>query len=647
MLNYKNEISRTPPSDVPERSFDCGTPLFYCFDCALCEQETETGYDYYAVNCYTGNRLRISRRKFPMATYEDVKFAELVHRSALAGASRYQIDRPAGQGISLAKSKQLLRYILGVILPQCGYATTAEQVKYGELILEAISRQETILVEAGDGFEQSLPYLIAIIITKRGRLNDQANLSLYPEMQYADMFKLPSIVSMPNVAQQKEIASDWIPALSRILLDREMILTPLTAIHRRGREHFVCQRNLRVHLSREKNQDMRKALVILLHQGAADDFTGAKDLPLNTMKKICAPKYCDSACRYREVCRFATYRKAAHSYDFDFQVCGHGHILNDGQERFIGRPTFVPNHQLILISQKHLLENAEKVYAEEISNQTAQQIMDLVGAQKYHRKGSRNLASIASRKLRNVNNKLFSALTISVEQVEKCEAVVLDNEATRQLNNITDISDRLIGILRNEVFYRKAEAIITWARERYKANLSRVDIGRLLAKTSNTDSELRKQAILLHRAICEQPGIAVHIANEASDRREPRFGINPEQYALHRERSSVKDKIWRRIEKLMLSENMRCVGCDIFYDLIWTLGQLRDCSAYLAQNCEWNYALDVKDGETLLCATPKNLPERLSRDLWSRKIPIMLISEEPASTNDTEYIKSALGLDIK
>jgi hypothetical protein len=582
-----------------------------------------------------------------MATYEDIKLAELIHRSALAGASRYQIDRPAGQGISLAKAKQLLRYIIGVILPQCGYATTAEQVKHGELVLEAISRQETILVEAGAGFEQSLPYLIAIIISKRGRLNDQANLSLYPEMQYADMFKLPSLVSMPNVAQQKEVASDWIPALSRILLDREMILTPLTAIHRRGHEHFVCQRNLRVQLSREKNKNIRKALEILLHQGAADDFTGAKDLPLNTMRKICALKHCDSACRYREVCRIAAYRKTAHSFDFDFQVCGHGHILNDGQERFIGRPTFVPNHQLILISQKHLLENAEKAYAESISDHTAQQIMDSVGAQKYHRKGSRNLANVASRKLRNVSNKLFSALAIFVEQVEKCEAVVLDNEATRQLNNITDISDRLIGVLRNEVFYRKAEAIITWTRERYKANLSRLDIGRLLAETSNTDSERRRQAVLLHRAIYEQPGIAVHITNEVSDRREPRFGINPEQYALHREHSSVKDKIWRRIEKLMLSENMRCVGCDTFYDLIWTLGQLRDGSAYLAQTGEWIYSLDVKDGETILLAKLKNLPERLNRDLWSRKIPIIILSDGASTPDDIKKTEAALGLRLK
>ena len=122
MLDYKIEISRTPPADAPERIFNCGTPLLYCFECALCEQETETGYDYYAVNCYSGKRLCLVHRKNPMATYEDVKFAELVHRSPIAGASRYQIDRLAGQGISLAKAKKLIRYIISVVLPQHGSA---------------------------------------------------------------------------------------------------------------------------------------------------------------------------------------------------------------------------------------------------------------------------------------------------------------------------------------------------------------------------------------------------------------------------------------------------------------------------------------------------------------------------------------------
>jgi hypothetical protein len=44
----------------------------------------------------------------------------------------------------------------------------------------------------------------------------------------------------------------------------------------------------------------------------------------------------------------------------------------------------------------------------------------------------------------------------------------------------------------------------------------------------------------------------------------------------------------------MLSENARCNGYDTFIDLIWILGQLRDCAENLMRIGEWNYSLERK-----------------------------------------------------
>ena len=306
----------------------------------------------------------------------------------------------------------------------------------------------------------------------------------------------------------------------------------------------------------------------------------------------------------------------------------------------------LPNHQLVMASLETFRASAENAYAEELSERTAQQILDLIGEQKYHRKGTQNLSIEAAKKLRNVSNKLFATLTKDAKPDDLSKPVVIDNESARQFNNIAGITTRLIAALHSEVFYRKAEEIIAWVRKRYNANLSQVDLGRLLQEASGTEAERNKQAVMLHLAICEQPGIAVHIANDARDRREPRFGINPEQYALQRERSSVKDVIWRRIEKLMLSESARCNGCETFYDLIWTLGQLRDCAENLMRISESNYSLECKYDETILLAKLKNLPERLYRDLWSRKIPIILLSDGACTMDDMKKAEPTLGLQI-
>ena len=306
----------------------------------------------------------------------------------------------------------------------------------------------------------------------------------------------------------------------------------------------------------------------------------------------------------------------------------------------------IPHHQLILASQANLLDSAAKAYSEQISEQTAQQVSALVSKQIYHRQGMKSLAAETAKKLHNMSDKLFASLTLSTEQMDTFESVAISTEVERHLANFADIAERLIAALRDEVTYRKAETIVAWAHKRYKANLANVNLSKLFHESSNATTDKQQQAVLLHRAICGQPGITTHITNEAKYRREPRFGISPEQYTLQMERSSVKDTIWRHIERMILSDNAHFEGCEIFLDLIWTLGELRDSVVNLARIDEWSFLLEQQSDEAVLRATPKNLPERLHHDLWSRKIPILITLEKPASNDDLTQMKQTLGIDI-
>ena len=58
------------------------------------------------------------------------------------------------------------------------------------------------------------------------------------------MEQRPVVVSTSSIALQKAIVTEYIPFLSRVLLEQGMIQSPLRAVVRKGKEHFVCDNRL-------------------------------------------------------------------------------------------------------------------------------------------------------------------------------------------------------------------------------------------------------------------------------------------------------------------------------------------------------------------------------------------------------------------
>ena len=94
MLNLQNEISRVPPPDAPIRTFSGGEPILYAFNCALLERVTDKGFIYKAVNLINGKSEMMSHRINPLSPRDVVKMVERIRQSKIAGAGRYEIDRP-------------------------------------------------------------------------------------------------------------------------------------------------------------------------------------------------------------------------------------------------------------------------------------------------------------------------------------------------------------------------------------------------------------------------------------------------------------------------------------------------------------------------------------------------------------------------
>ena len=73
-------------------------------------------------------------------------------------------------------------------------------------------------------------------------------------MNRPDLLKLPIVISTSSVALQDAIINDYLPNLSAILLEENIIDMPLTAVIRKGKERFACDARL---IQRQVQADTR------------------------------------------------------------------------------------------------------------------------------------------------------------------------------------------------------------------------------------------------------------------------------------------------------------------------------------------------------------------------------------------------------
>jgi ATP-dependent DNA helicase DinG len=243
--NIQREISRNVPKDIPIRFSESTVPLFTAYGCVLMERDTGRSYIYTAVNLKDGRREVISRRPTPLTMSGVEAMAEKIRLSKVAGAGRLQADRPFGDKLALDNCRDMLAEVFNEILPQHGFNIRKEQISLANHILDAISSRHVSLAEAEVGTGKTLAYLTAAIIAKRGRLNGYYNMSLYTGTPYVEMAHMPIVIATSSIALQKALVTEHIPALSDILLEHGVIKTPLTAVIRKGREHYICYSRLR------------------------------------------------------------------------------------------------------------------------------------------------------------------------------------------------------------------------------------------------------------------------------------------------------------------------------------------------------------------------------------------------------------------
>ena len=175
------------------------------------------------------------------------------------------------------------------------------------------------------------------------------------------MEQRPVVVSTSSIALQKAILTEYIPFLSRVLLEQGVIQSPLRAVVRKGKEHFVCDNRLEQRIEavrhKQKNAVQKEELLSLRKHY---DMDTVKDLSGFDRRLVCVPKFCPRECPGRQMCRYQRYLEEAKKQDVFILICNHNYLLADAYHRAEGYKPLLSDYRTLIVDEAHKLPEAAK-----------------------------------------------------------------------------------------------------------------------------------------------------------------------------------------------------------------------------------------------------------------------------------------------
>ena len=236
-------------------------------------------------------------------------------------------------------------HIFKDLLPAQGMAERPEQVALCHRMLDAMLDGSIALCDAGTGIGKTYAYLVAGTVYHRLRAD-------------SGLEQKPILISTSSIALQNAIQREYLPLLSAVLTADNMITSPLRAVIRKGKSHYVCDERLEQRLAqvdlKKKNQAAAEALLSLREWLDADE---AVHLSGYDRTRVCVPPVCD--CQ-RDNCRYRAFLDHCDSAQFVFQICNHNLLLADAIHRNTGRRPILPDSCAIVVDEAHKLPEAAR-----------------------------------------------------------------------------------------------------------------------------------------------------------------------------------------------------------------------------------------------------------------------------------------------
>ncbi len=248
------------------------------------------------------------------------------------------------------RAHQEVEKIFRVLFPEQGLAVREEQIRLCHEMLDTLLGERIALCDAGVGIGKTYAYLVACVLMRKYSILMERN-SL-PKQH-------PVVVSTSSIALQKAILSEYVPFLSRVLVEQGIIQTPLRAVVRKGKEHFVCDNRLEQRIEairhKQKNTVQREALLSLRKHY---DMDTVKDLSGFDRRLVCVPKFCPRECPGRQTCRYQRYLEESKKQDVFLQICNHNYLLADAFHRREEYKPLLSDYWALVVDEAHKLPEA-------------------------------------------------------------------------------------------------------------------------------------------------------------------------------------------------------------------------------------------------------------------------------------------------
>lgn len=260
------------------------------------------------------------------------------------------VDKIGYIGWCQKKAHEEIEYIFQELMTKKGFHVREEQLRLSHEMLDTLWGKQIALCDAGVGIGKTYAYLVAcIMLDKYGEKGGSLSKS--------DCH--PAVISTSSIALQDAILKEYIPFLSRLLLEEKLIRIPLKAVVRKGKEHFVCDNRLEQRLSaisgKRKNENQKQALLSLRTCYDMDQMHGLSGFD---RRLVCVPKFCPKNCLEKETCRYWRYMERVKGTGIHFQICNHNYLLADASHRAKGYRPLFSDYRALVIDEAHKLPEA-------------------------------------------------------------------------------------------------------------------------------------------------------------------------------------------------------------------------------------------------------------------------------------------------
>ena len=362
--------------------------------------------------------------------------------------------------------QEMIDYIFRKLMTEKGFVIRENQIELSKTMYEGIKNNHIAICEAEVGTGKTFAYLVASIVYVLYERKRRIQSREFTYLDWEDCY-IPCAISTSSIDLQNAIIKTYVPILSELLIKQRIIDKPLSAVLRKGKDHYFCQmrydRLMDYLKSSQKEIDielLRKLKGMRIFEGSIDldEYKGLKN---HVAQKINVPKSCEIACPYYKDCRYIAHMDNVRSTIHDFQVCNHNYYLADTVKRGQGKHTLLPEHALVIFDEAHkLTEAAIQILGTSFTSESVHTMANIL---KSSLKGNKVYYATAKKMiddLETTKSRFFTALT------SRINSEAIDEEASQIGIVIGHNEKQLLLKIINQIEKIKTYCVIDIAKNR-------------------------------------------------------------------------------------------------------------------------------------------------------------------------------------